>query len=95
MLGGRDLHRGAADLLAQRCEMVLRLVDLLVDDRGVVKAVTQHILGHGWIERGAVDYNAQPAPVERIGDLIRMLHVPRLERATAPSGRPPQLVAGQ
>ena len=49
-----------------------------------VKAVTRHILGHGWIEMGAVDYDARPAPVERIGDLIRLLHVPRLERATAP-----------
>jgi len=49
-----------------------------------VKAVARRIRDRGWIEPGPVAYDVRPAPVDRIGDLVRMLHVPRLERAIAP-----------
>jgi hypothetical protein len=49
-----------------------------------VQAVARHILGRGWIERGSVDYDVRPVPVERLGDLLLMLQVPRLERTIAP-----------
>src|SRR5207248_2395096 len=34
------------------------------------------------------DYAVRPIEVERVGDLIRMLHVPRLERTMAPERLP-------
>jgi hypothetical protein len=49
-----------------------------------VNAVARCILERGWIETGTVDYDALPVTVDRLGDLLRMLHVPRLERAFVP-----------
>jgi hypothetical protein len=49
-----------------------------------VRAVVPRVLEHGGIARGTVEYATRPAPVERLGDLIQMLRVPRLERALAP-----------
>jgi hypothetical protein len=49
-----------------------------------VQAVARRIRERGWIEVGAVDYGVRPVEVERVGDLIEMLRVPRLERAIAP-----------
>jgi hypothetical protein len=49
-----------------------------------MEAVARRIRERGWIEAGKVDYDIKPAAVERMGDLVRMLHVPRLERAIAP-----------
>jgi hypothetical protein len=48
------------------------------------KAIALRIRDRGWVETGSVDYDARPVPVERVGDLVRMLQVPRLERSIAP-----------
>jgi hypothetical protein len=52
--------------------------------RVAVAAVARRILDRGWVERGTVGYDVRLAPVERVGDLLQMLRVPRLERAVAP-----------
>jgi hypothetical protein len=49
-----------------------------------VQAVARRIRERGWIQEGAEDYDVRPIEVERVGDLIQMLHVPRLERRIAP-----------
>jgi hypothetical protein len=49
-----------------------------------VKAVARRVLERGWIEMGSIDFDLRATPVERLGDLIQVLHVPRLERATPP-----------
>ena len=48
-----------------------------------VQAVARRIRERGWIEVGTVDSGVRPIEVERVGDLIQMLRVPRLERAIA------------
>jgi hypothetical protein len=52
--------------------------------RVAVEAVARRILDRGWIEKGSVDYDVRQVSVERVGDLLLMLRVPRLERAIAP-----------
>jgi hypothetical protein len=49
-----------------------------------VNAVSRRIRQRGWISEGAVDYGVRRIELERRGDLIEMLRVPRLERAIAP-----------
>jgi hypothetical protein len=49
-----------------------------------VQAVARRIRERGWIPGGSVDYGVRRIEVERPGDLIEMLRVPRLERAIAP-----------
>jgi hypothetical protein len=49
-----------------------------------VRAVAQHIRQRGGIPQGVVEYDVRRIEVERPGDLIAMLRVPRLERAIAP-----------
>jgi hypothetical protein len=49
-----------------------------------VQAVARRIRARGWIDRGPVEFDLRPAPMERAGDLVLMLHVPRLEQALAP-----------
>ena len=44
------------------------------------KAVAQRILNAGWVQNGAVTYDLRPAPVHRLGDIIRMLQVPQIEQ---------------
>ncbi len=43
-------------------------------------AVAQKILSAGWVQRGTVAYDRKPAPVRRLGDVIRMLQVPQIEQ---------------
>jgi hypothetical protein len=49
-----------------------------------VRAVARRILERGLLEKGTVEYELRPAPVERVGDLIEMLQLPRDIRAVAP-----------
>lgn len=51
-------------------------------------AVAQRILKLGWAKPGTIGYETRPAAVERIGDVLRMLQVPRLERETPPEHVP-------
>lgn len=48
------------------------------------KAVARRLLELGWIQLGQVDYRAQPAPVRRLGDVLRMMQSPLIERRANP-----------
>lgn len=48
------------------------------------KAVADRILGAGWVGRGQVLYEVKPRPVRRVGDVLRMLQIPRLEQSVVP-----------
>jgi hypothetical protein len=48
------------------------------------KAMARKILSAGWVQRGTVAYDLTPAPVRRLGDVIRMLQVPQIEQDIAP-----------
>jgi hypothetical protein len=43
------------------------------------EAVAQRLEQRGWIQRGQTVYHNKPAPTERVGDLVRMLKVPRIQ----------------
>jgi hypothetical protein len=43
------------------------------------QAVAQRLVERGWIGRGDMDYEARTVPTERVGDVLRMLDVPRIE----------------
>jgi hypothetical protein len=47
-------------------------------------AVAQRVLRKGWIEAGKVEFEEKRAPVERTGDILRMLQAPALERRLGP-----------
>jgi len=44
------------------------------------KAVAQRVLERGWVKPGAVEYAETPVRLRRLGDLVRMLQVPQIER---------------
>lgn len=52
------------------------------------KAVARRVLELGWARPGSVVYQERPAPVERLGDLLRMSQSTRIERSTAPERVP-------
>ena len=52
------------------------------------RAVASRLLGSGWVHRGGVRYEERAAPVERIGDLVRMFQVPKIERHFLPEEIP-------
>ena len=56
-------------------------------------AVARRLLQKGWIRAGDVDYEEQSAPVERTGDILRMLQAPALERRLGPEAVPCAQVA--
>jgi SGNH hydrolase-like domain, acetyltransferase AlgX len=58
-------------------------------------AVAQRILDAGWVQRGTVAYDVKSAPVRRLGDIIRMLQVPQLEKDIIPETIPCQKIVRQ
>lgn len=44
------------------------------------KAVARRLVESGWARLGPVDYTERSAPVRRLGDVLRMLQVPLIER---------------
>ena len=59
--------------------------------RGVEVAsreVAQRLLAADWVSTGAVTYASEPAPVRRLGDVVRMLQVPQIEHTVAPEEIP-------
>ncbi len=48
------------------------------------KATARHLVESGRVQLGNALYEARPAPVTRLGDLVTMLQVPQIERSTAP-----------
>jgi hypothetical protein len=48
------------------------------------KAVARRLGELGWIQPGKVDYGERAAPVQRLGDILRMLQTPMIERSVSP-----------
>ncbi len=47
-------------------------------------AVAQRLLENNWVSRGTVEYQAVPVQTNRVGDLLRMLQAPLIERCSTP-----------
>jgi hypothetical protein len=45
------------------------------------KSVARRLVERGWARPGQTDYQEKPAPVERLGDVLRMLQSARIERS--------------
>jgi hypothetical protein len=56
------------------------------------KAAAEHILARGWVQPGTVPYDARPAPVRQVGDVVRMLQSPPIERLVGAEAIPCQQV---
>ena len=52
------------------------------------KAVAQRLVEKGWLELGTTEYHERPVPVNRLGDVIRMLQAPQIERRSTPETVP-------
>src|SRR5688572_16613507 len=60
------------------------------------KAVARRLVELGWMGTGTVEYAEKAAPVQRIGDLVRMLQSPRIEARIIPEPVPSvQVVRGE
>jgi hypothetical protein len=59
------------------------------------QTVAERILGRGWVAKGTVAYDLEPAAVRRTGDVLRMLQTPALEQRIAPEEFPCQRVVRQ
>jgi len=59
------------------------------------KSVARRLIELDWIQPGQSDYRLRPAPVQRIGDLLRMLQAPMIDRRVVPEKVPAvQVVEG-
>jgi lysophospholipase L1-like esterase len=47
-------------------------------------AVARRLLDLGWIEKGTAKYETKPITIKRYGDVLRMIHVPQVERLYEP-----------
>jgi hypothetical protein len=59
--------------------------------RGVkiaASAVAQRLAEKGWVTHGDAKYREQPASTKRVGDVLRMLQSPEIERRTEPEAVP-------
>ena len=52
------------------------------------QAVARRLLELGWVRPGTVEYGERSAPVQRLGDVLRMLQVPLIERRVNPETVP-------
>lgn len=52
------------------------------------RTVARRLLELGWVRPGPVDYSERPAPVRRLGDVVRMLQAPPIERRVSPETVP-------
>ena len=52
------------------------------------RLVAHRLLELGWARPGPVDYAERPAPVRRLGDVVRMLQAPQIERRVPPETVP-------
>jgi hypothetical protein len=60
------------------------------------KTLARRLTALNWVQPGRVDYDEKPAPVPRLGDILRMLQTPRIERTIAPENVPAvQIIRGQ
>lgn len=51
-------------------------------------AAAERLRAMGWVAPGTVRYGARPAPVRRVGDVVRMLQAPPIERLAGPETIP-------
>jgi hypothetical protein len=47
-------------------------------------AVARHVVERGWIQEGTRDYEEEPSPIQRLGDMVLMLRSRTLERNAVP-----------
>ena len=52
--------------------------------RLAAKTVAERLLALGWVEKGPPRYALQPAPVDRLGDVLKMMQSPQIERHSTP-----------
>lgn len=52
--------------------------------RLAAQAVAVRILDLGWAEKGQVKYQLKPTTIERYGDVIKMIRVPKIEKCLEP-----------
>ena len=52
------------------------------------QVVARRIVEERWIKPGSVAYHSKTTPIERVGDVLRMLQVPQLERRAVPEAIP-------
>lgn len=52
------------------------------------KVVARRLKELGWVQLGHVEYNERSAPVRRLGDILRMMQVPLVERHVNPETVP-------
>ncbi len=52
------------------------------------KAVARRLVEIAWAKPGTVEYRERPAPVERLGDVVRMMQSARIARASVPEQVP-------
>jgi lysophospholipase L1-like esterase len=48
------------------------------------RAAARSLLAEGWARLGAMDYQEKPSAVTRLGDLLKMMRVSRIERGAVP-----------
>lgn len=48
------------------------------------KTVARRLLALGWVQPGQTEYTTRAAPVQRLGDIVRMLQAPMIERRVKP-----------
>jgi hypothetical protein len=48
------------------------------------RVVADRLMNRGWIGLGSVSYDTKLVPVQRVGDVLRMLQVPRIEQTAIP-----------
>jgi hypothetical protein len=52
------------------------------------RTVARRLAELGWLQPGTTPYDERPATVRRLGDILRMLQVPRIERRATPETVP-------
>jgi hypothetical protein len=52
------------------------------------KTVAHRLTELGWLHPGQIDYSERPAPVQRTGDILRMLQTPGIEHLVPPENVP-------
>jgi len=52
--------------------------------RFAAQAVAKRILDLGWAEKGSVKYTLKPTTIERYGDVLKMIRVPKIESSFKP-----------
>ena len=52
------------------------------------KAAAGRLTALGWVQPGHVEYRERAAPVQRLGDIVRMMQAPMIERSLKPESVP-------